>query len=159
MSSKYDLEYIIDQVEKVLRDNINTKLNQIEQEKLDGLSLKKIDSNAYFKQELDSRTVNYNPFVLTFIKDIQGEGLGPHTSQIMTLTVLICLADQNPEDSIYRQVMRYHRALQEVFQEHFTEIESGSRIVVTTLKPDYLQLLNSSRMHRVVGVDITMGIA
>jgi len=155
---KHDLEFLIDQVEQILKDNINVKLNAIDIEKADGISLKKIDECAYFKQELDSRTVNFNPFVLMFIKDIQGEGLGPATLQLVTLTVLICLTDQNPEDSIYRQVVRYHRALKEVFEDHFTEIESASRITVTTLRPDYLQLLNSARMHRAVGVDITMGI-
>jgi hypothetical protein len=68
---KYDLENLLDDIETVLKTNLNTKITQLNTEKSDAIVLRSVPSQAYFFETLDQRVANYNPFILYGIEEIE----------------------------------------------------------------------------------------
>ncbi len=64
----YDLENLLDDVKGIMTTNLNTKISAINSEKGDSTTLLTVDNSAYFLQELDNTSVNYNPFVFYILK-------------------------------------------------------------------------------------------
>mgnify|MGYP003661754413 FL=1 len=66
----YDLESLMSDVETIMTTNLNTKIGDINTEKADSITLLTIDSAAYFMQDLDHESLNFNPFVFYSVEDI-----------------------------------------------------------------------------------------
>jgi hypothetical protein len=152
---KYDIESLLKDIEAVLSVNLNAKLTQIDTEKADGITLKPIDSRAYFLQELNSRVANYNPFILYGITNIEPRPQVGGTAAIFTVNVALVFADHGNDQHIVKKMLRYSRALKECIEEHFYLIKNSINLEVQSLVPGDFQRLNTSENYRVVGVDIT----
>ena len=85
----YDLELLMDDVKSILTSNLNTKISAINTEKSDSTTLLTVDNDAYFLQDLDHRSVNYNPFVFYSCEDIDGTGFGPNTPQEFLINIIL----------------------------------------------------------------------
>lgn len=161
-----DLEVILDEIKGALQTTLNIKIAAVTAEKAasdlaNGISvtLKPIDSRAYFLQTLNDAIANYDPFILYGLDDPRGFGIGPATGKNYKITVAICVSDTGQDKEIARRMFRYSRALEETIEFYFAGIKSGFKLTVESLAPTAFTLMNTTNDYRAIGVSITVGIA
>lgn len=152
--SKIDFETILDEVKTVMTANLNTRISAITAEKGSGVSLRTIDSAAYFLQTLDSRPAMFDPFVFYGISNIEGDGGHSATPMKLTMFCIIVCSDDGEDDQTARRMFRYQRALREIFEENFELPESSVKLSVSSLVPVEVTLLNTTQSHRAIGVEL-----
>ena len=150
----YDIESLCDDIKTILTTNLNTKLTAINNEKADSITLATIDASAYAFQSMNGATMNFDPFIFYGVQDIQGEGGYGQTPMQVEVAVILCLSDQGQDIDITKRVLRYGRALKEVFEEHFGDTENSAKLSVQSQVPIDIKLLNSSNPHRAIGVTL-----
>ncbi len=151
---KFDLEDLLDGIKTIMTTHLNTKISAINSEKNDQITLKAVESGAYFDNTMDAAQANYDPFIFYGVSDMPGEasdypGDSAYRAEIV---VLICCADHGTDINISRRMLRYQRVLKEVFEERFDDAGGRCKLSVKTQVPVTIQLLNSSTRHKVVGV-------
>jgi hypothetical protein len=151
---KHDIETVCAEIKTVMLDHLNTKLLALDAEKADGVTLAPVDPEAYFFQSLNGRTTNYNPFIFFAIDEIAGVGGDSYTETELSVDVLAVLVDDGQEVDISARMLRYGRALREIFEENWQLPESGVKLIVSSQVPVSVQLLNSPEIHRVIGVKL-----
>jgi hypothetical protein len=154
MARKYDVEVFLSDIETLLKANLNTKLGSIDTEKNDGITLKTIVSDAYFFQELNSKVANYNPFILYGVEGLGTKALEGFAVQEVTVSIVIVVSDDGDDLNIAKRMLRYSRAIQEVFEENFCLTENAVKLVIQNLMPVEFNMLNSSESYRAVGVNL-----
>jgi len=153
---KYDVEKFCADLKTVLAANMNAKLLQIDAEKADAITLKPVDANAYFFQELNGNTANYDPYVLYSIEDMGSTGLGPVTVERPVVHFVVVLADTGQDATgIAARMLRYQRALKEIFEEHWAENGNGIKLEISSMVPVQFSLMNSANPFRAIGVAVT----
>ncbi len=133
MTAKYDLENLLADVKAIMVANINTKLVEIDTEKGD-LTMAPIDNDAYFEQSLTTKTANWDQFILYGISDIESDGKGPMTLQKVSVQIVLILSDFGNDPDINKRVLRYGRALKEIFEKNWKKI-SGRAAQIKTYRP------------------------
>lgn len=157
---KYDVERFCADLKTILAASLNTKISEINSEKNDSTTLAAVDSNAYFFQELNGRATNFDPFVLYSVEEIQSEGTGPTTSITPTVHVVLVLADGGQDtESVAVRMLRYQRALREVFEENWTSNKYGVKLRISSMVPVQFSLMNSANPFRAIGVSVSGSIA
>lgn len=154
----YDLESLMSDVETIMTTNLNTKIGDINTEKADSITLLTIDSAAYFMQDLDHESLNFNPFVFYSVEDIDGTGFGPNTPQEFLINVILVLADQSGLTDVSTRMFRYSRALKEIFEENFSIKSNSNFISINVLAPVPLTSLNEAMEFRAIGIQIKSSI-
>ena len=154
----YDLESLMSDVKSILTTNLNTKIGDINTEKGDSITLLTVDSAAYFMQDLDHESLNFNPFVFYSVEDIDGTGFGPNTPQEFLINVILVLADQSGLTDVSTRMFRYSRALKEIFEENFSIKSNSNFISINVLAPVPLTSLNESMEFRAIGIQIKSSI-
>jgi hypothetical protein len=146
----YDLESLLTDVETVLKNNLNTKLASIDTEKNDGITLRTVNSNAYHLQTMDQKNANFNPLILYGVDDNDAQPIGPANAHSYNISVVLVLADNGSDAAfnVIKRLLRYQRAIKEVFQDNWTILNKATRLKVSELAPD----LNSSEEYKFVGV-------
>ena len=154
----YDLESILTDVLAVMTDNLNTKITAINTEKNDSITIGQVSSSSYFL-DLDSKSSNHDPVVLYGIADVQNEAIGPATSKIVTIGVSIIKNDNGINPNIVKQMLRYGRALEEIFQDKFKNKRAWGDFKVDVLP--VLSFLRSdvSQRYKIVGINIITTLA
>ena len=154
----YDLESLMSDVKSILTTNLNTKLGDKKTEKGDSITLLTVDSAAYFMQDLDHESLNFNPFIFYSVEDIDGTGFGPNTPQEFLINVILVLADQSGLTDVSTRMFRYSRALKEIFEENFSIKSNSNFISINVLAPVPLTSLNESMEFRAIGIQIKSSI-
>ena len=154
----YDLESLMSDVKSILTTNLNTKIGDINTEKGDSITLLTVDSAAYFMQDLDHESLNFNPFIFYSVEDIDGTGFGPNTPQEFLINVILVLADQSGLTDVSTRMFRYSRALKEIFEENFSIKSNSNFISINVLAPVPLTSLNESMEFRAIGIQIKSSI-
>jgi hypothetical protein len=154
----YDLENLMSDVKGIMVDNLNTKIAAINDEKSDSTTLLTVDNNAYFLQELDSTTINYNPFIFYSCEEIEGSGIGPNTPQQFLINCILVLADQSAYGDIPTRMFRYLRGIKEIFEENFFIKTNSNFISINQITPIPLTELNEQQEFRATGIQITTSI-
>jgi hypothetical protein len=159
--AKYDLERLLADIEALMVANLNTKLAAINTEKNDAITLKEVSSDAYFFQGMNSKQANYNPFVIYSIEDIQSSAMEGLTIQSAVIQIALVLEDKGEDTgpNVMKRMLRYQRALEEIFEENFQLIENGVKLKVQSLMPGLFALEDSSEFYRVVGINLSASIA
>lgn len=158
MASKYDIEQCLLDVKAVLVSYLNTKLAAITTEKNDTITLKTIDSSAYFIHSMDGPQVNYDPFIYIGLQAIEGDGqMGASPSQL-SIAVAAVVADEGQDVELWKRMFRYQRAIREVFEEHFEEQAGTFKFVVKDQVPIEISLLNDSYSHKAIGVTLSVAL-
>lgn len=154
---KYDMEKILEDVKTVITTYLNTKLSDITTEKGDGLSVPSIASTSLYLQDLDQTTVNCDPFILYGISDIRVDGSGPMSLKTYDIEIVLVKSSTYLETGEFAKIMyRYQRAIEEIFEEHWTDGENASKIIVTSLVPRAIPLMNSTHQHRACGLVLSV---
>lgn len=155
---KADFETICDEIKSILSSGLNTRLGVIDSEKDDGIELKEINSNAYFFQDLNGVTINYNPFLFYGLINVEGEGDLGHTPAKLEIFVAVAIEDRGEDISVSRRLFRYQRAVRELLEEGFDSLPSGAKMSVQSQVPVELRLMNTSFAHRAIGVIVTVDL-
>jgi hypothetical protein len=156
--ARYDIEQFLDAIESVLKPALASKITAINSEKNDTTTLSSIASGAWFQQTLNKGVASYDPYVLYGITDIETVGLGPASSKVYSIHIMIMLADEGKPD-IVKRVLRYQRALEEVAHENFDLIRVGLKLKISSLVPVQIEELNSGRELRALGIQVQVAMA
>lgn len=152
---KIDIETVLAEVLAILTANFNTRLAAITTEKADDITLAAIDSGAYFFQDLNGKTANFNPFVLYQVSSIEtSEDEMGHTLTSLRLVVAVVLADEGQDETVARRLFRYGRALREVLEENWELPKSAAKLSIISQVPIAVALTDSSELHRAIGVTL-----
>lgn len=157
MSRNYDLEALISDIQSVLANNLNAKLTALDTEVGDGLVLKPVDSNAYFYQSLNDHAAIYDPFVLIMVADIKSDSRGPATSKTYTILVILAFTDQM-ESLMYKRLYRYHRAIEEVFEDNFRTPSGPINMRIGSLAPTDFKI-QGNKLLRAIGCELEVTLA
>lgn len=155
----YDLESLMSDIKSIMINNLNTKISALNSEKSDSTTLLTVDNNAYFLQELDSTTINYNPFIFYSCEEIEGTGFGPNTPQELLINCVLVLADQSAYTDIPARMFRYLRAIKEIFEENFFIKTNSNFISINQITPIPLTGLNDQQEFRATGIQIRTNIS
>ena len=150
--AKFDLENMVDEVVALVKAQLNTKIAEINAEKADSVTLATIEATAYSVLSLNNGIMNFDPFVVVYVEDIESQGIGPGTADFITLPVIVVAADMGTDTEIYKRMLRYMRALKEIFEENFQRIEPGNNLIIESVAPQYITGLNTNKRHRGAGV-------
>lgn len=155
--AKYDVESLLDDVKALLEANFATKIAAINSEKNDSITLTAPASGSYFRGELNGEQETMDPFVFYGIETVKTEGRGPATSNLYSLFVVIVIEDTGQDaqlGGVYNRMLRYMRAMYEVFQDHWSEYEPSVKLLVSSIEPVLFTDLNTTQTYRSAGVKI-----
>lgn len=152
---KYDLEQLLSDLKAVCITNLNTKLAAITTEKGDSLSLPTISSDAYFFQRLDKNRVGpFKAFLFYAVEDPNADGIGPHTLEEYLINFIVALKDTADGEDFTTRLLRYSRALKEIFETACTQNKVRTKIVVSSLSPQAFSMQDVPGVFKGVGVQI-----
>ncbi len=158
MAGKYDIESLLVDMLTFMRAQVNRQHAAIDPEKNDGSTLSTVANGAYFLQTASYDMTNFDPFVLYGIDDIEpGGGLGPATRHPYKLFVVVGLSDENNDPNLIPRLLRYQRALTEIFELNWASIAGSVKFKVSGLVPVPLALLDEKRPVRttkIVGINL-----
>lgn len=151
--SIYDVEMFLDDVAQHMKDKLPAKLESISNEKADGLVLDPIVDEAIFLQTMDSEIANYDPFIVYGIDDVNLVSVGPVSSKEYRISILVVKSDNGLDTNITKRMLRYLRALEEIFQESFADIGNTVKLKLNSY-PIEFRRLNETNQYRVTGVSL-----
>lgn len=155
----YDIESLLDDIESILKAGLNTKITEINAEVIDDIVMKTIDSDAYFLQELNSKTSNWNPIVLYGVSNIDTMSNGQDVMSKVSVEIIIIFEDNGIEKSIPKLAYRYNRALKDVIRDNWSLSTNANKLEMEDLLPIPYTKLNSSQKARATGIKILTSIA
>lgn len=150
---KYDTESFLRDVETFLKTNLNNNIIAINTEKGDFV-LDQIPTTAYIFQSLDDRVVNNKASLFYYIDDIQSEAVDSATSEEISIEVVVILSDKKDNTLQYR-LLRYQRALKELFNNGFNKVNYSKKVRVESLVPIRFAYQNSTNYVHAIGVRLT----
>ena len=160
MSAKYDPERLITDVTNLIRDNLNTKVAEIQAEKdlllgADNFELPLVDDEAYF-DSLDEGVTNFNPFIYIGMDSnsaVSSGGAG--TIQELAIFVTIFIVKDNADAKINMKVFRYTRAFMEIIEKNFGKITYTSSMKISTIAPQDMASDENEDIHKAGGIVIS----
>lgn len=160
--ARYDLEDCLDDFETLLKTKLNTKIAEIESEKVaksKGINLEQVSGDAFFRQTWSDKILNYNPAIFFGIENLDPVSGGEITAERVTIFIECVIVDGGNDTNTHRRVNRYSRAIKELIEQNFDSIEYGSKIKVETVRPTSFKLeLDTSEEIKVGGVSVSLNI-
>ena len=159
MGVKYDNEQFARDVEALLKAELNTKIGEINTEKADSITIGTVDDAAYVFQSMNDSIMNYDPW-LFFGEEppSTAEGIGPVTSRAINMDVVIVIQYGNDLDTGYK-LLRYRRALREVFEENYDKINNRNKVTISDIGPIPFAGINEEHPMVAIGVQIKGSVA
>jgi len=155
---KFDLECFLDNLEQFLKDKLNDRLIAIDAEKNSGWTTELVDPEAYVFQSLDNMPVNFDPILFYGVSQMPSKGIGPATAKNPKIEISVIKADDEVK-TIGKKLLRYQRALEEIFEENFYKINNvRPKIEISSLQPISFKMQNSGEQFRAIGIEIELSI-
>ena len=156
--SKFDLECLVDNIEQFLKDNLNTKIQEIDVEKNNGITCELVDPEAYIFQSLDNLPVNFDPILFYGISDLGSDSVPGAVAKKPKIEISVIKVDDESKE-IGKKLLRYGRALEEIFEKNYFKINNvRPKIEVTSLQPVSFKAQNSSHRFKAIGIEIETSI-
>ncbi len=155
--ARYDIESFCDDVQTALSDNLNTAITAINTEKNDSLSLASLSSGAFFFQSLVPQVVNQNPFVFYRLDSLEVVQPSPesHIATRLTMQVMVILEDDGNDALIIKRMLRYQRALIDLFTSRYSRVSKIGKIKVSGITPFPIDALaGRANISQVSGVTL-----
>lgn len=164
MSVKFDGEDLLDSVLAAMTDGgaLNAKIAAIEAEKTakgKGLTpaLGGISDNGYYRQTWTDKILQTKRAVFYGIEDIQANDGGGVVAKTYRVWVDIILIDNGLTQDAANRVMRYTRALEELFTNVYAPAIAGGRIKLEAFAPVGFKLqMNTNEEIKFGGVSLTV---
>lgn len=159
--AKYDVESLETDLLGLIQDNLETKLDEIETEKGDGISIIAPLASEYFNST--DIAVDNNRFWMFYgVVDGTVDNIGPGSAEINRYMFLAYFNELNVGASIVRKkCLRMIRALKEIIEENFRNIPMASLLKIGTIAPTSAswEENESSPIYKVGGIYIETIIA
>lgn len=155
--AKYDVERLYSDIESLLKSELNNKLLEIDTEKAD-IVLDPVDDNAYFFQTMTENAENYDPFLFYGEDQVIATGTGPATVETFSIDIGIILQIKN-DPTTGTRLLRYRRALREIFEKNWVKINRNVKLKVTSLAPWPLPDLDTDTLSVGIGVTLEASLA
>lgn len=158
--AKFDAEDLLTEIRAVMTAGLNAKISAIEAEK--GAltpTLKTIGADSYFEQTWNDKILNRNPAIFYGIEDVQSVENGGLLAKSYKIFVEVVLIDNGNTNDSSKRILRYSRALEELFQAADLAGRGMSKLKVDTVRPVAFKLeLDSSEEIKIGGVTLTTTI-
>lgn len=156
---KNDLESVCLALETFMRARLNTKLSEITTEKNDGIVLPTVPDAAYVFEYWGEEVANFNPVVLYGFAGMEAaDGPGPGVVEQIRMQIGVVLNDDGSAELI-RKLLRYQRALKEIFLSGWDRVAGVSNVRVSGVEPFPIALAKRDNPDRVIGVTVEFSIA
>jgi len=160
---KYDVERLLDDLFLIIQSGLNDQITKIQTEKAillgdDNFEVKVINDDAWF-DALDDRVVNYDPYVYYGINDNSIIEIAGAESSEVTLFFTVVAHYDGDDKPMFRMMLRYIRALQEIITENFSVIREVSNLKVSVIQPQDLKDLDQDTFHKIGGISIQTSIS
>jgi len=156
---KYDAEKLLDDLKTICQASLNTRLAAIDAEKGDG-STPQLDNEAYFFQDmLHERAPAYDVLMLYGLQDPTTEAMYGATAENHEIYFIVVVKETAELDAVQRRMMRYTRALKEVFERDFSNIRCPCKLLVSGLAPTRIKPEGVSGAWLTAGVKINTTLA
>lgn len=151
---KLTIEFVCDRVKAFMVANLNTKLAAIDAELNDGITLATIPSAAYFFDYLGAEIANFPVFVLYGAQPEAGARSGHMIATKLTIPIAVVLTDEGNDLNILRRLLRYQRALKEIFELQWNREPGALTFEVVNLAPYEIKLLGREQPDRIMGIQL-----
>lgn len=152
--AKYDLESLINDLKAVCVAQLNSKLSAINTEKADGLDVPPVSEDAYFFQSLaKSAAGQYPVFIFYGAEDPTVDSIGAATLEAHSVDFIVVVREM-ADDKMSTRMLRYSRAMKEIFEQAFLQRKIGTKIEVISLTPTRFGIEGIKHNFHGVGVKI-----
>lgn len=160
--SKYDTEQFLNDLFLLVKSNLNGKINEIQAEKATLLgsanfAVPTLDDKAWF-DSLDDKTANFDPYVYYGVNDNSVIQISSAEGNSLTAFFTVVLHYNGDDASMYKKMLRYIRALQEIVSENFDAFPEAGRMTVSAINPNDMKDLDGNTFHKIGGIMIQAGI-
>lgn len=161
----FDSEDLLDSVLSVMTSGsaLNAAISALEADKSTqgkGLTptLAGVDASAYFVQTWDNKILNQKgPSIFFGIEDVQVSENAGAVAKTYQVFVEVVLVDDLTSPDGYKRIMRYSRALEELFKNKFAPAISMGSVKIQSVRPISFKLeLDSSDEVKVGGISLTI---
>ncbi len=165
MVRKFDAEDMLDGILQIMTDGLNARIAAIEAEKVaagKGLTptLAAIPTDGYYLQSWSEKILMTNPSIFYGIEEVTTIDGGFGAAKKYKLFAEIVLVDSGMTADADKRILRYTRALEEIFTEAFKNTAEVGRAIIETVRPASFKLdLDSSEEMKVGGIAITLSLA
>lgn len=134
----FDTEDLIKQAEAVVKTYLNTEIDCLNTEKGDTL-LNTINDSAWYLQNLDDKVFSYKTFIVFGINPNSKITQALETANIRKVEMFfeVCTSRDSGTNAqnVFYKMLRYTRALEQVFHKYSGKIQSGVKFKVAALEP------------------------
>lgn len=157
--ARNDLERLLNELKNISQAKLTTKLAAIDAEKNDGLTMTPIPNEAYFFQDLSLESAAAFPAFMFFgVDDPEPIGNGPGTIERVEIYFIVVVQAEANASQFSTKLLRYNRALKEIFEESYGAIPWATKLQVSSLTPTTLQAPGFQAGFKGVGVKIVTSI-
>lgn len=167
MSYARDIEDILEDVLSVMKTDsaLNNAIQKIENEKVSksrGLEggLKSVPDNAYYFQTWNDKILNEAVAVFYGVEDQNPDDAGPESraqAESYKIFIEILVLDDGMKDDAVKRVMRYAKALKELFNAQLSDRLRHERVTLTLKKPMAIRAgLNTSQEYKIGGLELSV---
>lgn len=135
----YDLESFRDDMKALLVDNLSSKISDINTEK--GESIIEAIPEANFYSDLNEKIINAKDFIhYGFLPFDEGDSNGAAIGQPVSMFFMTLLTDPDGGEVGENKILRYTRAMFEIFAENATSFQSISDLKLQVLPPEIVNI-------------------
>lgn len=149
----YDIEEFIDELEQLIKDDLNTKIAAIDSEKADGITTAPIPDAAISYTLLENVITNYKASMLIRLMSVATESALSANADTWTIELAVIIPDTY-DINTPKRLFRYQRALVEIVQEKFSFTRTKAKVEVAGLAPVDFRIQSSDDNHKAIGIEI-----
>jgi hypothetical protein len=158
--ARVDLEAVCVAIEAFMKQQLNAKIAALNTEKGDSITLSDVPDTAYYFSSFGSEMGNFDPCILYGVKNIEViDSQGGAAIEKNTVQIYVIKADNGNDKLIARRMLRYQRALKEIFQEKWNSVLGSLHFKIFSLAPDALPLLNRDYPDQLIGIELEFHLA
>jgi len=143
-----DTEQILYGMDAALKTRLNAEIGLINTEKADAVVLLPVDNAAIFVQQLNDKTINYDPYIIHGISAEAITSAGRSSASRTSLFIVLAISSQNV-DNIPKRLLRYSRAIKQVVLKEFDTFKPD----LTGTGPITFQDSNTGNFHKGIGLE------
>lgn len=159
---KYDGEDLLDDIYAIMIDGtkgLNAKITAVEAEKISkskGLTPTLASISNYYCQTWSDNILNSSESIFYGIEDVESNDQGAN-AKTYKVFIDVVLVDNNQTNDSYKRIMRYSRALEELFKTSFSSAIPTGMVKIESVRPVAFRLsLDSDDEVKVGGITLTI---
>ena len=147
-----DEEFYALQVFEAIKTNLNTRIAAINAEKNDGITLRSLDSNAYYYEDFGQDQPVYDPVVIFAVNPEEAETLAGESHEELSVSIQMVISSQAvaSSETLFKTIARYRRAIKESLKAWRQKLPNYRLVGL----PQMAFTAKTGTMHHVLGVGV-----